>query len=180
MQSDTTPSDAYFPKHPFPSAKRSLKTLSHAEIVDLVESLGQPKFRAKQLEDWIWSKGATSFDQMSNLPKSLREELAKAVSFQSVTQVTRQLPKMAAVNISSNIRIMYVSNALACQREINLPFAHQHRQDALWDALFVPLEQPGSRGLSQHLKSTTRFFTSEMTLKCVFQALSLWDRENPS
>ena len=78
MQSDTTPSDAYFPKHPFPSAKRSLKTLSHTEIVDLVESLGQPKFRAKQLEDWIWSKGATSFDQMSNLPKSLREELAKA------------------------------------------------------------------------------------------------------
>ena len=91
MQSDTTPSDAYSPKHPSPSIKRGLKTLSHTEIVELVESLGQPKFRAKQLEDWIWSKGATSFDQMSNLPKSLRVELAKAVSFQSVTQVTRQL-----------------------------------------------------------------------------------------
>ena len=68
MQSDTTPSDAYSPKYPSPSVKRGLKTLSHAEIVKLVESLGQPKFRAKQLEDWIWYKGATSFDQLSNLP----------------------------------------------------------------------------------------------------------------
>lgn len=91
MQSDTTPSDAYSPQNPSSSIKRGLKTLSHAEIVELVENLGQPKFRAKQLEDWIWSKGATSFDQMSNLPKSLRAELAKAVSFQNITQVTRQL-----------------------------------------------------------------------------------------
>ena len=57
-------------------AKADLRSLSSEQILDLVTSLGQPKFRAKQIEEWIWSKGATSFDQMSNLPKTLREELS--------------------------------------------------------------------------------------------------------
>ncbi|MBF0990583.1 MAG: 23S rRNA (adenine(2503)-C(2))-methyltransferase RlmN, partial [Atopobium sp.] len=58
------------------AAKSDLRSLSSEQILDLVASLGQPKFRVKQIEEWIWSKGATSFDQMSNLPKTLREELS--------------------------------------------------------------------------------------------------------
>ncbi len=48
------------------AAKSDLRSLSSEQILELVTSLGQPKFRAKQIEEWIWSKGATSFDQMSN------------------------------------------------------------------------------------------------------------------
>lgn len=41
-----------------------------------VEDLGQPKFRALQVWQWIWQKLARDFDSMSNVAKTLREELA--------------------------------------------------------------------------------------------------------
>lgn len=41
-----------------------------------MKELGQPKFRAQQVYDWIWKKGARSIDEMSNLSKPLREQLA--------------------------------------------------------------------------------------------------------
>ncbi len=38
---------------------------------------GESAFRAKQVYEWLWMKSACSFDQMSNLSKSLRETLAR-------------------------------------------------------------------------------------------------------
>ncbi len=40
-----------------------------------LEQIGQPKFRAKQVLEWLYKKRARSWDDMSNLPKSLRERL---------------------------------------------------------------------------------------------------------
>ena len=73
------------------AAKSDLRSLSSEQILELVTSLGQPKFRAKQIEEWIWSKGATSFDQMSNLPKTLREELSKQVTLAGAEQIVRKV-----------------------------------------------------------------------------------------
>ena len=73
------------------AVKSDLRSLSSEQILELVTSLGQPKFRAKQIEEWIWSKGATSFDQMSNLPKTLREELSKQVTLAGAEQIVRQV-----------------------------------------------------------------------------------------
>ncbi|BCD67191.1 23S rRNA (adenine(2503)-C(2))-methyltransferase RlmN [Nitratiruptor sp. YY09-18] len=39
-----------------------------------------PKFRAKQIYQWVYQKGARSFDVMSNLPKAMREDLAQKYS----------------------------------------------------------------------------------------------------
>lgn len=50
------------------------KTLPELEI--LVQDLGLPKFRAKQLAEWLYKKGAEDFSQMTNLPKAMRETLA--------------------------------------------------------------------------------------------------------
>lgn len=44
-------------------------------ISDLLISMGYPKFRAKQLMQWIYSHDVTSYDQMTNLPIKLRNEL---------------------------------------------------------------------------------------------------------
>ncbi len=41
-----------------------------------MEQLGQPHFRAQQIWQWLWVKGAHSFEQMTNLPKTLRSQLA--------------------------------------------------------------------------------------------------------
>ncbi len=54
--------------------KTELISLSFAEMEQLILNMGQPKFRAKQIYDWIY-KGVQSFDDMLNIPKSLRESL---------------------------------------------------------------------------------------------------------
>ena len=70
---------------------RDLKSLSKGELMRLMEELGQPGFRVKQVEDWIWNKNANSFDDMTNLPKSLRAELASKLTLGGVEEVARQV-----------------------------------------------------------------------------------------
>ena len=49
-------------------------SLLPAEIEQEMQRLGEPKYRAGQIFDWL-SRGVRDFDQMSNLPKGLREKL---------------------------------------------------------------------------------------------------------
>jgi 23S rRNA (adenine2503-C2)-methyltransferase len=53
-----------------------LAELSLAELETLVTARGLPRFRARQIFQWIWKRGATGFDGMSNLPRDLRTSLA--------------------------------------------------------------------------------------------------------
>ena len=72
-------------------AKRDVHSLTRGELMELLASLGQPAFRAKQVEEWVWSKNARSFDEMTNLPKALREELAERLSMGAATEAARQI-----------------------------------------------------------------------------------------
>ena len=51
-----------------------LKSMTLEEMEVLLKSKGQPSFRAGQVFSWL-HKGVTSFDEMTNLPKALRETL---------------------------------------------------------------------------------------------------------
>ena len=51
-----------------------LKSMTPVELSDYFKELGQPKFRAMQVFRWL-HQGVESFDEMSNLPKALREKL---------------------------------------------------------------------------------------------------------
>ena len=55
--------------------KTDILGLFPSELADFVISLGEPKFRAKQIYGWLM-RGA-EFDEMSNLPISLRQNLAE-------------------------------------------------------------------------------------------------------
>ena len=55
---------------------KHIKSLNLEEMGQLLKDLGQPAFRAKQVYTWL-HKGVTSYDQMTNLPASLREILEK-------------------------------------------------------------------------------------------------------
>ncbi|MFK7981426.1 MAG: 23S rRNA (adenine(2503)-C(2))-methyltransferase RlmN [Saprospiraceae bacterium] len=52
-----------------------IRRLSKAEILEWFLSEGEKKFRAKQVYEWLWQKGAHSFQEMTNLSKALREKL---------------------------------------------------------------------------------------------------------
>jgi 23S rRNA (adenine2503-C2)-methyltransferase len=59
----------------------NLYDLSFAELVDLVtEQLGEKKFRAKQIWEWMYVKNAGTFADMTSLSKPLREKLATIAS----------------------------------------------------------------------------------------------------
>ena len=54
----------------------NLKSLTQPELAEILKELGQPPFRAKQVFAWL-HKGVRSYDEMTNLPKPLRDALAK-------------------------------------------------------------------------------------------------------
>ncbi len=56
--------------------KTNLKNLSWKEQDELMRSLGEPAFRAKQIRDWLYVKNCCDISEMTNLSKSFREKLA--------------------------------------------------------------------------------------------------------
>lgn len=54
---------------------KNIRNSSLQDLETLLVEWGEPKFRAKQVYEWIWQKHAGSIDDMTNLPKSLREKL---------------------------------------------------------------------------------------------------------
>lgn len=54
----------------------NLKSLTQPELADILKELGQPGFRAKQVYRWLHS-GVRSYEEMTNLPKALRDTLSE-------------------------------------------------------------------------------------------------------
>lgn len=52
-----------------------LKSLNSKELIEYIESLGEKKFRANQLYQWMHEKLVTDFDECLNLPVKLRDNL---------------------------------------------------------------------------------------------------------
>jgi 23S rRNA (adenine2503-C2)-methyltransferase len=57
------------------SLKIDIRQQSLQEIEAFFTAQGEPRFRAKQVYEWLWKKGAFSFEEMTNLPKNLRQTL---------------------------------------------------------------------------------------------------------
>jgi 23S rRNA (adenine2503-C2)-methyltransferase len=55
--------------------RKNIRAFSLEELILQVETLGEKKFRGKQLYEWLWKKNAHSFEEMSNLSKGFREKL---------------------------------------------------------------------------------------------------------
>lgn len=70
-----------------------IRQLSLDELKELVAELGQPAFRAKQLYEWLHEKNVCSFDEMTNLPATLREKLNETFSFSVPTELIKQVSK---------------------------------------------------------------------------------------
>ena len=54
----------------------NLLGLSLATLTEQITAAGLPKFRAKQIWRWVWRHGLTNFDEMSDLGKPVREQMA--------------------------------------------------------------------------------------------------------
>ncbi|MFT4565713.1 MAG: 23S rRNA (adenine2503-C2)-methyltransferase [Saprospiraceae bacterium] len=67
-------------------AKLDIRKLAKDEIKELLISWGESKFRAKQIFEWLWLKGAISFDEMTNLSKDLRQKLSENFEIRTIQE----------------------------------------------------------------------------------------------
>ena len=67
----------------------NLKSMTQPEIGAVLKELGQPAFRAKQVYSWL-HKGVRSYDEMTNLPKGLRDILSEQYPIHPPKVVRRQ------------------------------------------------------------------------------------------
>jgi len=67
-----------------------LKSLLPEELEEYLVSLGEPKFRAKQVSSWL-NKGIKEFDEMRNIPVSLRQKLSENAYINRLNLLRKQV-----------------------------------------------------------------------------------------
>ncbi|HEY3317698.1 MAG TPA: 23S rRNA (adenine(2503)-C(2))-methyltransferase RlmN [Coriobacteriia bacterium] len=70
---------------------QDVKSLDRAGLAEALGSLGEPAYRTGQLVRWLYGRGATSFEQMTDLPGALRDKLAERFSLSFPSLVRRQV-----------------------------------------------------------------------------------------
>ena len=73
---------------------KDIKSLNLEQLTEELLSIGEKKFRAKQIYSWIHEKLVDSFDEMTNLSKDLREKLKANYNLNSMDAVAVQTSKI--------------------------------------------------------------------------------------
>jgi 23S rRNA (adenine2503-C2)-methyltransferase len=60
--------------------RTDIRAATLPDLENLLAEWGEPRFRARQIHEWLWAKSATDFEAMSNLPKALRTRLSEHYS----------------------------------------------------------------------------------------------------
>ena len=68
-----------------------IRSLSFPELLGYLDGCGEKPFRATQIFDWIYKKNATSFEEMKNLSKDLRERLSNDFIFEQLQIADQQI-----------------------------------------------------------------------------------------
>lgn len=68
-----------------------ITNLSYKELLKYLRLWGEPEYRAKQLWDWLHRKHAFSFEEMTNLPKPLRERLRDTFTLSSPKAISEEI-----------------------------------------------------------------------------------------
>ena len=74
--------------------KVDMKSMNMEELVKFIEELGEKKFRAKQIYEWIHIKHVKSFEEMTNISKKFAEQLNEVCTLTSLEKADVQIAKM--------------------------------------------------------------------------------------
>jgi 23S rRNA (adenine2503-C2)-methyltransferase len=89
-------------------AKKDIRALTLEQLKMIFEQVNEPGFRAKQVYDWLWAKGATGFSQMSNLSKTLRDYLEENFVINAVQIHELQVSSDRTVKCAMRLHDNYV------------------------------------------------------------------------
>ena len=70
-----------------------IKSMTERQLADFFKNMGQPAFRAKQVFTWL-HRGVRSFDEMTDLSKPLRAQLAETCFITAPTVARKQTSKL--------------------------------------------------------------------------------------
>ncbi|MGN1083752.1 MAG: 23S rRNA (adenine(2503)-C(2))-methyltransferase RlmN, partial [Lachnospiraceae bacterium] len=69
--------------------KKDIKSYTLQELSEELSAMGEKKFRAEQLFDWLHKRQVTDFSRMTNLPETLRKRLAEEYTIVTLREVRR-------------------------------------------------------------------------------------------
>ena len=70
---------------PLQKRKQDIRRTKPEQLKIFLTEIGEKPFRAKQIQEWLWQKSATSFAEMTNLSKPLRTQLEAHYAIRPVT-----------------------------------------------------------------------------------------------
>lgn len=103
--------------------KKDIRALSLQELEAYFSSIGEQPFRAKQVYEWLWNKNAHSLSEMTNLSKSLRENLENHFSIKpaeihvmqrSIDGTIKNAVKLHDGNVVESVLIPTAKRTTAC------------------------------------------------------------------
>lgn len=74
--------------------KKDIKSMTYDQVVSEMEEMGEKKFRANQIYDWMHVKLARNFEEMTNLSAALREKLAEKYEYTNLKALQVQESKI--------------------------------------------------------------------------------------
>lgn len=86
---------------------KNIRELDPGQLEDVLTSRGEPPFRARQVNRWIWEKGCRDFDTMTNLPLSLRNDLSREYEFWPARIKDRQFSEDGTVKFAFGLHDGY-------------------------------------------------------------------------
>lgn len=101
--------------NPLDDKRPELRDLSPARVQELVVSLGQKAYRARQVLQWLYQHGAESFEQMTSLSKVFRERLAKAA------RLDKMEPALVEASADGTRKLLFKLNDGAAVESVLIP-----------------------------------------------------------
>lgn len=83
--------------------KENIRNHSLLELQQLFKTLDEKSFRAKQVYEWLWKKDASTFEEMSNLSKSLRDKLNSHFFIDKIKLDDQQISKDKTIKCAFEI-----------------------------------------------------------------------------
>lgn len=81
-------------------SKKDIRKMSIEAIAEDLTASGEKAFRAKQIYEWLWMKSAATFEEMTNLSKSLREWLEANYCINRITIDSKQLSADRTIKVA--------------------------------------------------------------------------------
>lgn len=99
--------------------KTDIKSFTLSELESVIQQMGEPKFRAKQIFDWLHKKRVYSFAEMTNLSAALRDKLEDRFAITTLKTVRKLVSQ-----IDGTVKFLYRLSDGECIETVLMKYKH--------------------------------------------------------